>query len=139
MNIIQVVAAVIRNEQNRILITKRPANSHLGGLWEFPGGKIDADETPKQALRRELKEELDILTVVRRLLWQETFQYPGKTIHIRFFECQLKDSTQKVSALQVADFKWVRPEDLSKFDFPPADAAFIEFLRSEQKTPHLNP
>lgn len=125
------MAAVIRNERGEILITKRPLNSHLGGLWEFPGGKIDADETPEQALRRELKEELDVQTVVRQLLWEETFHYPEKTIHIRFFECRLTDDEQKIRPLQVADFKWVSPEALADFEFPPADAAFIRFLRTQ--------
>ncbi len=130
-SIIPVVAAVIQNERGEILITRRPLRSHLGGLWEFPGGKIDNGETPEQALQRELKEEIDVQTVVGPLLWEETFHYPEKSIHIRFFKCRFKNTIQKIRPLQVADFKWVPGEKLKDFTFPPADEAFIQFLQKQ--------
>ncbi len=126
--IIPVVAAVIRNHDHEVLITKRPPNGHLAGLWEFPGGKIEAGETPEQALQRELLEELGVRTETKKLMWQETFTYPEKTVHIRFFECILLEDAENIKPIQVADFKWVPVEALSQFEFPPADAAFIELL-----------
>ncbi len=129
---IPVVAAVIRNEQNQILITQRPLGKHLGGMWEFPGGKIDDGENARQALQRELREELGIETEIKELLWRETFTYPEKTVDIRFFACSLTHPAQTIQRLQVADFRWVSLKQLGQFSFPPADAAFIRKLTMEK-------
>jgi 8-oxo-dGTP diphosphatase len=67
MPIIDVVVAVLRNTQNQVLIVQRPQDKELGGYWEFPGGKIDQGETPKEALQRELKEELNITCSLEHL------------------------------------------------------------------------
>lgn len=126
---IEVVAAVIPNDAGKILITKRPEGSHLGGLWEFPGGKIDAGESAPEALKREIKEELNAEIEVVRLLWRNLFHYPEKTIDISFFLCTLVSPLQAVQAVQVADLRWVSVTELPIFNFPPADASFIEQLR----------
>ncbi len=127
---VPVVAAVILNEKKQILITQRAQGRHLAGMWEFPGGKIDAEESPEQALVREIREELDIDISVEKLIWHNTFSYPTKTINIMFYFCKLLSSGEQIKALEVADFKWVYPDDLSEFDFPPADDFFIHKLRN---------
>lgn len=125
---IQVVAAVIFDEAGRLLITRRPASSHLGGYWEFPGGKIDPGEQPEEALQREIKEELDARVKVEERLWQTVYAYPEKTVDISFYRCRLL-AHQTLRPVQVAAMRWVHPEQLDQFPFPPADAAFITFLK----------
>jgi 8-oxo-dGTP diphosphatase len=125
---IQVVAAVIFDEAGRLLITRRPASSHLGGYWEFPGGKIDPGEQPEEALRREIREELDARVRVEERLWQTVHSYPEKTVDISFYRCQLAGQ-RSPRPVQVAAMRWVFPGQLDQFSFPPADAAFITFLQ----------
>jgi len=125
---IKVVAAVILNQHNQILITQRLPDSHLAGYWEFPGGKIDDNESPEQALKRELKEELDTEVEIQRLLWQQEFEYPQKKIQIAFYLCRLPSDKGPIKPLEVADFRWISVADFRQFKFPPADAAFINKL-----------
>ena len=128
---IQVVAAVIVNAHRQILITQRPPGSHLPGFWEFPGGKIDKEETPERALKREIKEELDAEIEVKKLLWNEHFEYPEKEIYISFYACRLISDPQHLKPLEVADFRWISLEQIDRFQFPPADDLFIKKLKRE--------
>jgi mutator protein MutT len=120
-----VVAAVIERE-GRILIARRPAGSHLGGLWEFPGGKRQAGETPEAALVREIREELDAAVTVGELLEDVEWSYPEKTVTLRFFRCALEGDPRAVEGQELA---WVAPADLGRYDFPPADQALVARLR----------
>jgi len=121
----EVVAAVIERE-GRILIARRPAGSHLGGLWEFPGGKRQAGETPEAALVREIREELDAAVTVGELLEDVEWSYPEKTVTLRFFRCALEGDPRAVEGQELA---WVAPADLGRYDFPPADQALVARLR----------
>ncbi len=127
---ISVTAAVIVNDRKEILITKRMEDSHLAGMWEFPGGKVDGGETPEQALVREIFEELNVTVDVKRLLWEEQFDYPTKSIYIRFYLCTLTSPQTEIQPIEVADYRWVSIEELTNYAFPPADAAFIEKLQT---------
>src|SRR6266487_3533876 len=84
------VAAALVFRDGILLITQRHANAHLGGLWEFPGGKREAHESFEQCLARELREELGIEVEVGQLFETITHEYPGKTVHLRFFLCDWK-------------------------------------------------
>lgn len=127
--IIRVVAAIIFNDKNQVLITQRPAESHLGGMWEFPGGRIESDETPEAALARELKEELLIEAEAGALIHGEIFEYDIKIIDIAFYACRMKNKNQRPVAREVADFRWVALPDLDRYPFPPADDKLIAILK----------
>jgi mutator protein MutT len=86
--VVEVVAAVIERA-GRILIARRRAGGHLGGRWEFPGGKRQAGETPEAALVREIREELDVAVTVGELLDDVEWTYPEKTVRLLFFRCAL--------------------------------------------------
>lgn len=121
----EVVAAVIERE-GRILLARRRAGSHLAGLWEFPGGKRQAGETPEAALVREIREELDAAVTVGELLEDVEWAYPEKTVTLRFFRCALDGEPRAAEGQELA---WVAPADLGRYDFPPADRALVARLR----------
>ena len=126
MNRIEVAAGLVFRE-GRLLITQRPAGGHLAGLWEFPGGKREAHESFEECLRRELKEELGIEVEVLELVESLTHDYPEQSVHLRFFRCAWKQHEPR--AIECAAFRWVRAEELERYQFPAADARLLEILR----------
>lgn len=122
---LQVAAAVIEH-RGRYLITCREAGVHLGGYWEFPGGKREADETFESCARREVFEEVGIEITAPRLLTVTHYDYPGQSVELHFFTCSL--SRGEPQPLGCVDFRWVRPEELSEYAFPPADGPVVAHL-----------
>ena len=101
----------------------------MEGLWEFPGGKRETGETFEACLRRELLEELDARVEVLELIESIDHDYPEKSVSLRFFRCRLVDSEPR--PVGCADLRWVGREDLSRYEFPEADARLLEKLRVE--------
>src|SRR6266446_2050060 len=122
------VAAVLIFRDGKLLITQRPADAHLGGLWEFPGGKREPNETFEECLVRELREELGIEVTVGELVEALTHEYPEKTVHLKFFRCKWQQNEAR--PLGCSAFKWICQRDLAAYDFPAADALLLEKLRS---------
>jgi mutator protein MutT len=128
MPVIDVAAALVFHEGKR-LITQRHADAHLGGLWEFPGGKREPNESFEACLARELREELGIEVAVGELVESLTHAYPEKTVHLKFYRCRwLQHEPQPLGC---PAFKWVRPEELKEHAFPAADARLVEKLRRD--------
>ena len=127
---IQVAAGLVfRN--GKLLITLRHDDAHLGGLWEFPGGKREPGETFQDCLVRELREELGIEVAVGELVESLTHDYSGKTVHLRFFRCAwLRHEPQ---TLGCADFRWVTAAELADYEFPAADAKLLARLRDDPR------
>lgn len=129
MGAIDVAAALIFRE-GKLLIAQRYAGAHLGGLWEFPGGKREGNETFEECLRRELREELGIETRVGELIESVTHTYPEKTVHLKFFRCRLQQGEPQ--PLGCAAFKWVDRQGLPRHDFPAADAQLLSRLGADE-------
>lgn len=120
---IRVAAAIIR-QGGRILIVQRPDTAEMGGLWEFPGGKIEPGETAEAALARELAEELGIRAAVGAPYHSSTHRYPsGLTVEICFYDCQVLDGDLRLLWGQA--LRWVAPADLPAYAYPAADAAVV--------------
>ena len=117
------VAAGLIFRRSTLLITQRYPDSHLGGLWEFPGGKREANETFEQCLHRELREELGIDVVVIEVVDSIVHAYPEKTVLLKFFRCSWQACEPQ--PLGCPDFRWVTREELSAFAFPPADQRLL--------------
>lgn len=122
------VAAALIFRDGKLLVTQRHANSHLGGLWEFPGGKREANETFEECLAREILEELGIEISVSELFEEIVHDYMEKSVHLKFFICQLLHGEPK--PLDCAAFKWIGKTELDNLEFPAADAQLLEKLRA---------
>lgn len=126
-SVIEVSAGLVFRD-GRLLITQRYAEAHLGGLWEFPGGKRECDESFEQCLARELREELGIEVAVGALVETVEHAYPEKRVLLKFFHCAWR--ANEPQALGCPAFAWVTPEQLRDYAFPAADAQLIEKLES---------
>lgn len=131
---LRVVAGIIwRNDRNELLIAQRHFHDSLGGFWEFPGGKVEKGESYPLALRRELKEELGILVKIGRHVFTAQHEYPARLIRIRFYNAWIAFGTPK--PLDAAAIRWVRPQDLYDYQFPPADRHLIDSLAKTMSPP----
>ena len=122
---VAVCAAVIRH-QGKILLTQRPADKLQGGFWEFPGGKIDAGESPHQALHREIKEELAIDITVGPVLETVYHRYDWGSVLIIAYLCRWIGG--QIQHLEVADHRWVRVGQCDDFSIIPADQPILTRL-----------
>ena len=125
MKILLVVAVALIDADDRVLIAQRPEGKALAGLWEFPGGKIDAGERPEEALIRELAEELGI-TVKEACLAPLTFAsyaYPEFHLLMPLYVCRRWEGF--VQSREGQALKWVRARDLRQYPMPPADEPLI--------------
>jgi mutator protein MutT len=122
------VSAGLIFHNGKLLITQRNTNAHLGGLWEFPGGKLEPHETFEQCLVREIREELGIEISVDELFEEITHAYAEKTVHLKFFICKLISGEPQ--PLGCAAFKWIEKSELRDFEFPAADARLLEKLKA---------
>ena len=122
--VVEVVAAVIERD-GKLLITRRRAGAHLGGLWDFRGGKADPGEPATRALEREILEELGVTIRVGEPLATVDWAYPDKRVRIRFFRCVAQGEPRPLEGQELA---WVAPDDLGRHRFPAADAELIKRL-----------
>jgi 8-oxo-dGTP diphosphatase len=120
---LQVAAGVIKSPDGKILIARRDESLHQGGLWEFPGGKIEAGETPEQALARELKEELDIEPLSAAPLITIHHRYPDRDVTLRVFLVDRFSGTAKGCLGQ--PIRWVGQNELPRFSFPAANRPIL--------------
>jgi mutator protein MutT len=127
--IVEVAAGLVFRD-GKLLITQRYAEAHLGGLWEFPGGKREPNESFANCLSRELIEELGIEVEVGELVDTVSHSYPEKTVLLRFYRCKwIRNEPQKLGC---ANFCWVTRDQIDQYEFPAADARIVQALRDNQ-------
>ena len=129
MKIILVSAVALIDPEGRVLLAQRPASKSMAGLWEFPGGKVEAGETPEDALVRELHEELGIETWSSCLapLTFASHTYDDFHLLMPLYACRKWDGI--VQGREGQELAWVRAQDLNKYPMPPADIPIIPILR----------
>jgi 8-oxo-dGTP diphosphatase len=124
MKRVHVAVGVIVDARNRVLITRRAAASHQGGLWEFPGGKVEEDEALQVALARELREELGIVTIRTVPLLEVQHDYTDKAVLLDVHVVQ--EFTGEARGLENQPLRWVTAEELRQYHFPAANEPIVE-------------
>ncbi len=126
---ITVVAALIE-KNGKYLIAKRSTGSEeVLGKWEFPGGKVEKNETEEHAIEREIKEEFEMEIKAKRFLTNNICEYPSKTIDLRLYEC--KYLSGEFHLHDHSEYKFVKKEDIVKYDLCPADITLAEYVKKE--------
>ena len=121
------VAAGLVFRDGKLLITRRSADTHLGGLWEFPGGKREPGETFVRCLQRELREELGIEVKVGPIITDLVHDYPDRSVRLKFFHCRwLRHEPKPIHCDELA---WITAAQLSDYAFPAADRRLLARLR----------
>jgi 8-oxo-dGTP diphosphatase len=120
-----VVAAAIIERGGRFLLARRLKGTHLEGLWEFPGGKIEEGESLEACLARELAEELGVESRVGGRRWSTTHDYPGKRVELHFFDCEIAGEPE---ARLGQELRWVSAPELAALPLPEADAGLVALL-----------
>ena len=124
---IDVVCGVIEDGQGRYLACLRPQGKHLGGLWEFPGGKVDPGESPETALVRELIEELGVVVAVGKALVPVEWTYDRSRIRLLPFICHIL--TGSPQALEHEELLWCAPDEFDSLVWADADLPVLEQIR----------
>ena len=124
--VIRVVAAVIEHD-GRYLITQRNSNAQLPLLWEFPGGRVEADESETHALLREVKGRIGVEVVVGAKLGEHFHDYTTYQVQLTMYSCKLPAEARPYPAT-VADLRWVTSREFLDYDFPPADVKTMSKL-----------
>lgn len=122
-----VVVGIVRNSKDEILVMKRPADRHLGGLAEFPGGKLEAGESAESGLQRELKEELDIDLCRCRPLIQIPYSYADRKVFLEVF--RVTEFSGRVRGVEGQEFGWRNPRALDGLHFPKANHGIVRALQ----------
>jgi len=126
MSVVRVAVAVIYNGQGEILIQQRAADTHQGGVWEFPGGKVEAHETVEQALEREIREELGINIVASRPLITISHDYGDRHVGLEVY-C-VNEWQGQVQSMEQQPLQWVVPGSLNEYRMPAADKPIVSAI-----------
>ncbi|KFK92656.1 MULTISPECIES: 8-oxo-dGTP diphosphatase MutT [unclassified Serratia (in: enterobacteria)] len=126
MKHLNIAVGIIRNPQQEIFITRRAADAHMAGFWEFPGGKIEQGETPEQALRRELLEETGIDVHQLELLDVLEHHFTDRVVTLNFY--LVEDWQGEPYGREGQPMRWVKQADLREAEFPEANASIINLL-----------
>jgi 8-oxo-dGTP diphosphatase len=119
-----IVTAAIIHKNDKVLITRRPLNKPQGGMWEFPGGKLHDNESPQDALKRELVEELGIEIAVGSIFEVAYYRYEWGPVLLLAYLCRYQIS-EVIRNLEVAEHRWIEPEELLRFEMLPADLPIV--------------
>lgn len=122
---IEVVAGVIYKD-NKFLIAQRNLKKSQGGLWEFPGGKVEKGETYEDALAREIKEEFNASIEVNEYIGENIHHYPEKDIKLLFYKAKLL--SEKIELLEHEDYKWITKKEKDYFEFAGADRVVFDLI-----------
>ncbi|NLM45495.1 MAG: (deoxy)nucleoside triphosphate pyrophosphohydrolase [Firmicutes bacterium] len=127
---IDVVAAVIENEEGKVLVAKRKPGMKLAGYWEFPGGKVKENEAPEEGLRRELREEMNVEIEVGEYIGENVHRYGDFTIRLLAYRARI--AWGKIELTDHDEYRWLEAGELVKIKMAPADVPLVQLLIGSQ-------
>ena len=122
---IEIVAGIIYKD-NKFLIAQRNLNKAQGGLWEFPGGKVEKNESYERALKREIKEELNADIEIIEYIGESIYHYPEKDIKLIFYKAKLL--SENIELLEHESYKWITKDEKDKYEFAGADKIVFDLI-----------
>ncbi len=125
--VIKVVAALIKKDNKYLLARRSTGDSNVLGKWEFPGGKVENDESEEHAIEREIKEEFEMDIKAIKFLVNNVCEYPSKTIDLRLYECRYLSGEFHLH--DHSEYKFVNKEDIINYDLCPADIPLAEYVK----------
>ena len=129
--IIKVVAALISKE-DKILIARRSTGDSVSlGKWEFPGGKVEKNETEEDAIEREIKEEFEIIIKAKEFIFNNIFEYPNKTINLMLYNCEYISGTMQLH--DHFEYRWINIDEFKKYDLAEADIPLAHYIMEKSK------
>ena len=131
MSTVKIGIAIVERA-DEFLVGRRDVDAVLGGKAEFPGGKCEDGESPRDCAVRECREETELDVVASTLLLTHTHEYPHAVVELHFWHCRLVSEHANVPA---GSFRWVSRRELAELDFPPANADLIQLLLKDETTP----
>lgn len=124
---INVVAALIYDNE-KVLIAKRSTGDfNVFGKWEFPGGKVESGETEEQAIEREIKEEFELEIKANKYITNNICKYPTKTVNLKLYDCTFISG--EFNLHDHSEYLWVNPDELLKYDLAPADIPLAKYVK----------
>lgn len=124
--VITVVAALIQDGDKYLIAKRSTGDTNVYGKQEFPGGKVESNETEEQAIEREIKEEFELIIKAKKYITNNVCEYTKKTINLKLYECQHIDGEFKLH--DHSEYRWVAVEELLKYDLAPADLSLAEYI-----------
>lgn len=130
MKVVRVVCGIIWKD-GHVFIARRKPEKSMGGYWEFPGGKIEANENPDEALLRELKEKLGMEVVIKKYFGSNLHRYENFTIELIAYECDFISATFNLTDHD--EWRFVNPKEFDNFKIAPADVSFTAIIQNNFK------
>ncbi|MCI7333237.1 MAG: (deoxy)nucleoside triphosphate pyrophosphohydrolase [Mollicutes bacterium] len=127
MKNILVVAALIKKDNNVLIARRSTGDENVLGKWEFPGGKVEPNETEGHAIEREIKEEFELNIKANKYITNNVCEYPTKTVDLRLYECEYISGEFKLH--DHSEYKWVNINELLNYDLAPADIPLAKYLK----------
>lgn len=126
MKNILVVAALIKKNNNVLIARRSTGDENVLGKWEFPGGKVEPNETEGHAIEREIKEEFELNIKANKYITNNVCEYPTKTVDLRLYECEYISGEFKLH--DHSEYKWVNINELLNYDLAPADIPLAKYI-----------
>lgn len=126
MKNILVVAALIKKDNNVLIARRSTGDENVLGKWEFPGGKVEPNETEEHAIEREIKEEFELDIKANKYITNNVCEYPTKIVNLRLYECEYISGEFKLH--DHSEYKWVNINELLNYDLAPADIPLAKYI-----------